>query len=116
MKSIFSILVLLLLGTGINAQSKISVPDNSKKIDTVEASCGQCQFKLQGKGCDLAVRVEGKAYFVDGTKIDEHGDAHADDGFCEAIRKAAVQGKVADNRFKVTYFKLLPAETTKPVQ
>lgn len=116
MKSLLSFLVLLLLVTGINAQSKISVPDYSKKIDTVEASCGQCQFRLQGKGCDLAVRVNGKAYFVDGTKIDEHGDAHADDGFCEAIRKAAVQGKVVDNRFKVTYFKLLPAETTKPVQ
>ena len=28
------------------------------------------------KGCDLAVRIDGKSYFVEGTKIDEHGDAH----------------------------------------
>jgi hypothetical protein len=77
-------------------------------VQVVEASCGQCKFKLTGKSCDLAVRIDGKAYFVDGTKIDDHGDAHAEDGFCEAIRKAEVQGKVVDGRFKATYFKLLP--------
>jgi hypothetical protein len=73
----------------------------------VEASCGQCKFGLQGTDCDLAVRIDGKAYYVDGTNIDEHGDAHAKDGFCNAIRKATVQGEVVDNRFKATYFKLV---------
>lgn len=82
-------------------------PDPDKKIQTVEASCGQCQFGLPGKGCTLAVRFDGKAYFVDGTDIDAHGDAHAADGFCESIRKAEVQGEVVDNRFKASYFKLL---------
>jgi hypothetical protein len=62
---------------------------------------------MAGKGCNLAVRIKGKSYFVDGTSIDEHGDAHADDGFCKAIRKAEVQGKVVKNRFVATYFKLL---------
>jgi hypothetical protein len=77
----------------------------------VEASCGQCNFGLKDKrGCDLAVRIDGKAYFVEGTKIDEHGDAHAEDGFCEKIRQAEVQGEVKDNKFKVTYFKLLPVK------
>ena len=33
------------------------------------------------KGCDLAIRIDGKSYFVEGTKIDDHGDAHANDGF-----------------------------------
>ncbi len=79
-----------------------------KSVQVVEASCGQCKFKLPGKSCDLAVRINGKAYFVDGTKIDDHGDAHADDGFCEAIRKAEVQGTIVNGRFKATYFKLLP--------
>ena len=46
---------------------------------------------------------------MDGTTIDEHGDAHADDGFCNAIRKAEVQGTLVKGRFNVTYFKLLPA-------
>lgn len=76
----------------------------------VEASCGQCQFGMKGQDCDLAVRIDGKSYFVDGTHIDKHGDAHAADGFCAAVRKAEVIGEVVENRFKVTYFKLLPQE------
>lgn len=87
---------------------KTSLPDSTKKIVQAEAACGQCKFGLQGRGCDLAVRIDGKAYFVDGTSIDDHGDAHASDGFCLAIRKAEVQGAVVNNRFKATYFKLLP--------
>ena len=80
-----------------------------KKKQVVEAACGQCQFKMKDKkGCDLAVRIDGKSYFVEGTKIDEHGDAHADDGFCAAVRKAEVVGKIVDDRFKVTSFKLVP--------
>ena len=32
----------------------------------VELSCGQCQFGLTSKdGCDLAVRIDDKVYFVD---------------------------------------------------
>ena len=94
------------------SESKLKY-DPAKKVQVVEASCGQCQFKLQGKGCNLAVRIDGKAYFVDGTTIDDHGDAHASDGFCEAIRKAEVQGEVVDNRFKATWFKLVKT-TPKP--
>ena len=42
-----------------------------------EISCGQCQFSMDSKnGCDLAVRIEDKAYFVDGFNIDAFGDAH----------------------------------------
>ena len=80
--------------------------DKTKPVQTVEAACGQCMFGLKSPGCDLAVRIDGKAYFVDGSDIDQHGDAHATDGFCNAIRKAEVQGQVVDNRFKATYFKL----------
>jgi hypothetical protein len=86
---------------------KASTPDPNKKIQVVDASCGECQFKLEGKGCDLAIRLDGKAYFVDGTDIDSHGDAHANDGFCKTVRKAEVQGELVNNRFKATYFKLL---------
>lgn len=82
--------------------------DPAKKILIVEASCGQCQFGLPGKGCRLAVRIDGHAYFVKGTEIDAYGDAHADDGFCEAIRTAEVQGEVKDSLFELTYFKLKP--------
>lgn len=109
----------LLLAFGLFAASKtaaqttkattsVATPDKNKQIQLVEASCGQCKLGLPGKECDLAVRIDGKAYYVDGTTIDSHGDAHAKDGFCSAIRKAEVQGEVVDNRFKATYFKLLP--------
>ena len=92
---------------------KTMLPDPNKKIQIVEASCGQCKFGLPGKSCDLAVRIKGRSYFVDGTAIDSHGDAHAKDGFCNAIRKAEVQGEIIDNRFKATYFKLIPVSTKK---
>ena len=108
------ILFLLLFSvTGLTAfgQQKlkpIAVADSNKKIQVVETACGQWQFGLKEKRCLLAVRIKGQAYFVDGTSIDEHGDAHADDGFCNAIRKAEVQGTVVKGRFNATYFKLLP--------
>ena len=73
----------------------------------VDAACGQCKLGLPGKSCDLAVRIDGKAMFVDGTHIDAHGDAHDETGFCNAIRKAEVQGTVVKDRFVVTYFRLL---------
>ena len=111
MRYVVVIAVFLFLASSLSAQitgSRVSVPDSTKKIQLVEASCGECQFKMEGKGCHLAVRINGKSYFVDGTSIDEHGDAHANDGFCEAVRKAEVQGSVVNNRFKATYFRLLP--------
>ena len=103
MKKIALVTFLFITAT-ISAQDK----KEESKTQIVEAACGQCQFDMKGHGCDLAVRINGKSYFVDGTHIDQHGDAHAKDGFCAAVRKAEVIGEIVDNRFKVTYFKLLP--------
>jgi hypothetical protein len=103
---IITTLTILFFSFALQAQEK--KPEQKPQI--VEVSCGECQFGLKGKSCDLAVRIDGKAYFVDGTKIDDHGDAHAKDGFCEAIRKAEVTGTIVDNRFKVTSFTLLPEQ------
>jgi len=93
----------LFIGIAVQAQSK-------KKFDKptiVEASCGECQFGMKGKSCDLAVRIDGKSYFVDGTTIHDHGDAHAEKGFCNAISKASVTGEIVNNRFKATSFVLI---------
>jgi hypothetical protein len=119
MKFFLASIVCVLIGNSSLAQktdSKVATADPNKKIQIVEASCGECQFKLPGKGCDLAVRVDGKAYFVDGTDIDSHGDAHANDGFCKAVRKAEVQGEVVNNRFKATYFKLIKDPAKKETE
>ncbi|RKR09407.1 hypothetical protein C8C83_1037 [Flavobacterium sp. 90] len=93
----------LLIGIATQAQNK----KTNEKPQIVETACGECQFGMKGKSCDLAVRIDGKPYFVDGTTIDEHGDAHAEDGFCNKIRKASVTGKVENGRFKATSFTLL---------
>ena len=111
MKQIIGILCLLFLQLHLSAQKK-SEPqiDPNKKLMTVEASCGQCQFKMAGSGCTLAVRYNGKAYFVDKANIDSFGDAHSKMGFCNAIRKAKVQGEVVNNKFVATYFELVDAK------
>jgi hypothetical protein len=102
-----------LLSFGQSKTNAVNMPDPNKKMQVVEVSCGQCKLGLPGKSCDLAVRIKGKAYFVDGTSIDEHGDAHAKEGFCNAIQKAEVQGEIVEGRFKVTYFKLIKAKSKK---
>ena len=93
--------------------TKSSSPDPNKKIQVADISCGKCKLGLPGKTCELAVRIDNKAYYVDGANIDSFGDAHADDGFCNAVRKAEVQGEIVDNRFKLTYVKLLPEKKNK---
>lgn len=116
MKTIIVLLCFTLFAVAAFAQEnnkKEQQPDSTKKIQIVDAACGQCRLGLPGKSCDLAVRINGKSYFVDGTNIDDHGDAHAKDGFCNFIRKAEVQGKIVNNRFKATYFKLVQAPVKK---
>ena len=117
MKSSIIVLVLTCCMIRVTAQSKsdsTNKRDTSKAASIVDAACGQCQFGLAGKSCDLAVRINGNAYFVDGTNIDDHGDAHAKDGFCNLIRKAKVAGEVRNGRFQATYFKLI-SESNKDI-
>lgn len=116
MKNLIIIFLVIFSGIAVKAQTsptKATRQINSDTIQTVEAACGQCKFNLKGTGCNLSVRIKGKAYFVDGSKIDDHGDAHADDGFCNKIRKATVSGKVVNDRFVATSFKLLPDDKLK---
>jgi len=82
--------------------------NNMSINQVVEAACGQCQLGMTEKlGCDLAIRIDGKSYFVDGTSIHDHGDAHAADGFCASIRKANVKGEIIDGRFKTESFTVI---------
>ncbi len=74
----------------------------------VDASCGQCQLGLPGEGCDLAIVLNGRAYFVDGSHLDDHGDAHGPQGLCNAIRSATVTGNVDGSRFQAERFGIVP--------
>ncbi|NQY68536.1 MAG: hypothetical protein HRT72_12555 [Flavobacteriales bacterium] len=80
------------------------------KDEIVEVSCGQCQFGLEGSGCSLAVKVNGTAYYADGSSMDDHGDAHGVDGMCSTIRKAKVTGSVKKDRFQIADIELLDTE------
>ena len=115
MKTILFSFLFTVISLAVQGQkaSKLAVPDPSKKVQVVEAACGECQFGMEGKSCDLAVKMDGKSYFVDGTSIDEHGDAHAKDGFCNRIRKAEVQGEIVNGRFRASYFRLLEDKKKK---
>ncbi len=114
MKQLISLILFFsaLSAFGQEKEAKTS-PGQLTRTRIVEASCGQCKLGLKGKSCDLAVRVDGKSYFVKGTDIDAHGDAHAENGFCNSIRKAEVRGEIRDGFFYASYFKLLPENKKK---
>ncbi len=94
------------MGSQQEASPETAAPQYRAVI--VDAACGQCQFGLPGSSCDLAVRIDGASYFVDGSGIDDHGDPHSPDGFCNAVRAARVSGQVQEGRFVATHFELLP--------
>lgn len=103
------LLLLTLVSLSVSAQDKKEI-----KNQVVEASCGQCNFGMTSKkGCDLAVKIDGHSYFVEGTKIDQHGDAHAHDGFCNAVKKAKVSGEIKDDKFVATDFALVEEKQKK---
>ena len=92
----------------VPAKTESQKGNNMSINQVVEAACGQCQLGMTEKsGCDLAIRIDGKSYFVDGTSIHDHGDAHAADGFCAAIRQANVKGEIIDGRFKAESFTVI---------
>ncbi len=80
----------------------------------VEVACGQCQFNQPGSGCDLAIRHQNQVYFVVGSSIDDHGDAHAETGLCNAIRLGLVTGaELEDGKFQAESLTLLPDQGKK---
>ena len=83
------------------------VPANRMLSGKVEASCGMCNFGMDNRDCSLAIRVGEKTFNVKGTGMEDHGDSHADDGFCNAVRIANVKGKISKGKFKSESFALI---------
>jgi hypothetical protein len=114
MKQLISLMLFFSVATAFGQQKEPKTsPHQVTKTQIVDAACGQCKLGLKGKSCDLAVRLDGKSYFVKGTDIDSHGDAHAENGFCNSVRKAEVRGEIRDGFFYASYFKLLPENKKK---
>lgn len=112
MLSLIPVVGLIFLSACASGPATSRATGKVEKPMVVEAGCGQCLLGLKGekKGCDLAVRIDGKSYFVDGFKMSDFGDAHADDGMCNATHQAKVTGEIVNGRFVASSFKLLPAE------
>jgi hypothetical protein len=108
--------------TGCKESSDSSASSSTPSVETaslpafdvtdqvVELSCGECQFGMKGTDCDLAVRIDGVAYFVDGAHIDDFGDAHAKDGLCMCIKHARISGRVENGRLAATKIEVVEDE------
>ena len=65
-----SVLLVLVIATDCSRARAQNPPTPALPVprQIVEAACGECQFGMTGNGCDLAIRIDGSTYFVDGTK------------------------------------------------
>ncbi len=107
MKNVLLIISIALFSLNTNAQEK-------ETTYKVLAACGSCQFNMSSpNGCNLAIQLAGKNYWVDGSSLSDHGDEHASDGMCETVRKAEVTGTITNNRFNSSNFVLIAEKKKK---
>jgi len=77
-----------------------SVPRNNYIEGNVLISCGMCNFMNGDRDCALAIKVGSDVLSVRDVGIDDHGDSHARDGYCNVIKKVYVEGRVKGKSFK----------------
>ena len=110
----------ILAGCGAcKVENKVSVSNKSNSLVTaipetgniegfVIASCGMCNFGYKkSRGCSLTIKIGDAIYPVEGTSINDHGDAHSEEGMCSAIRVAYASGKIKKNKFYSDFFTLI---------
>ena len=78
------------------------IPYNNRVEGNVLVSCGMCNFKNGDNDCALAIKIGPKVLKVRGVGIDDHGDSHDVDGYCNVIKKTYVEGIVRNNTFLPT--------------
>ena len=76
-----------------------TVPANKFIRGNVMVSCGMCNFMTNDNDCSMAIKIGKGVYNVSGVSIDDHGDSHAKDGYCNVIKKVYVEGRIAGKRF-----------------
>ncbi len=117
MRHVFSVIVVCSLVLGLVGCKPAEKPSEAKRAPAaptltsqmVEAGCASCIFYMPGvKGCELAVKIDGKPYLVTGSEIDDHGDAHGSSGLCVSARQALVTGQIEDDKFAAKSFELQP--------
>ena len=108
MKLLMTLGLFVTLSMNTIAQETVAKKVQNEQI--VEASCGICQFSMDGNSCDLAVRIDGESYYVEGAKMNDHGDAHSAHGMCNEVRQAKVVGKIVGDKFVATSFELIEVE------
>ena len=85
-----------------------SIPESGDIEGFVITSCGICNFGYRGvRGCSLTIKIGDKVYPVEGTNIHKHGDMHAKEGMCNAVRIAYVSGTMKKNKFYSDSFTLI---------
>ncbi len=84
-----------------------AVPEDGNIEGIVITSCGTCKLGVKEGGCSLWIKIGETVYPVEGTGIHDHGDAHASEGFCSAVRVAWVKGQVKKNVFHSESFVLV---------
>ena len=77
-----------------------SIPRNNYIEGNVLISCGMCNFMNGDNDCALAIKVGRDVLSLKDVGIDDHGDSHAKDGYCNVIKKVYVEGKVRGKTFK----------------
>lgn len=84
-------------GHAPHAQAAKTITDQ-----TVDAACGVCIYKMPGvTGCPLAIKIDGKAYLVEGAKWPNHD-------YCDRNCQAVVSGKIEGDKFIATKFDAKP--------
>ena len=78
------------------------IPYNNRVEGNVLVSCGMCNFMNGDTDCALAIKIGPRVLRVRGVGIDDHGDSHDSDGYCNVIKKTYVEGIVRNNTFLPT--------------
>jgi len=102
-----SLLTLLIAGCA-SGQSHTPPPPTEQQI---AVGCAMCIYEMDGvDDCVLAVKIAGKPYLVEGSDIDDHGDAHAADGLCNAEHQAVAVGRIEDGKYVAQRIEIRQAE------